>query len=72
MDGFGNHILSDQDPNNFILSTEAWGKMSLQSMGQYVDNVSMFGADLSDDEQAAKYRKSFVEYPLETLSKAQC
>jgi hypothetical protein len=24
-------------------------------MGQYVKNVSMFGADLSDDEQAAKY-----------------
>ncbi len=41
-------------------------------MGQYVENVSMFGADLTDNEQAAKYRKAFVEFPPEILSKAKC
>ena len=56
MDESGNRITSDQDPGpeNLGLSTLKWEEMGLQSMGQYMDNVSMFGADLSENEQATK------------------
>jgi hypothetical protein len=49
------------------MSSSDWEDIGLRSMVQYVESVSMFGADLSDDEQAAKYRKAFVEFPLELL-----
>ncbi len=67
MDKYGNRITSDQDPSseNLGLSTLKWEEMCLQSMGQYMENFSMFGADLCENEQASKYRKASVEFPPE-------
>ncbi len=47
--------MSDLIPTNLKMSSLDWEYIGLQSMGQSVENVSMLGADLSDDEQAAKY-----------------
>ncbi len=66
----GNKIISEIDPESLIVSSQQCEKIyGLQSMDEYVDNVSMYCADLSEDSQTAKSKQSFMDYPLEILSK---
>jgi hypothetical protein len=55
-DEYGNKIVSEIDPDTLIISTRKWEMLGFHSLGRKADNVSICGADLSEDGQAPKLR----------------
>ena len=66
-DDEGNKIISEIDPDYLNMSSEDWELQGLNSMGEHVDIVSMYGADLEDNQQTEKMKRAFLNYPPEIL-----
>ncbi len=47
MDDYGLRSMCDLDPLNLRMSSNMWGKRGLVPMGKFIDQTSMYGADLS-------------------------
>ncbi len=68
-DDEGNKIISEIDPEYLNMSSEDWKLLGLNSMGEHVDIVSMYGADLEDNQQTEKMKRAFLNYPLKFWDK---
>jgi hypothetical protein len=69
-DEFGNNIISTIEPESLRMSSKDWAAMGLPSMGEDVEQVNMYGADLQENAQSAKLFESFINYPQDILTKA--
>ena len=69
-DDHGTTIISELDPESLVMSSRDWENLGLPSMGEFCDNVSMYGANLEDQTQAERLKQAFVKFPQTLLSLA--
>ena len=67
-DDDGNIIISELDPDNLRMSSQDWESLGLPAMDEYCENVSMYGANLEDHQQAEKLKRAFVKFPPTLIS----
>jgi hypothetical protein len=64
-DEYGLRSMSDIDPVDLKMSSRQWELQGLVSSGKALDHVSMYGTDLSDEENAENMYQMFVNLPAE-------
>ena len=71
IDEHGNPSIIGVDPKTLTMSSKDWEtRLGLLPMGEYCEQVSMYGADLTDSKQAENSKQAFVDYPQEIFSLA--
>jgi hypothetical protein len=65
-DEYGLLSMSDIDPVD--LSSRRWELHGLMPSGKALDHVSMYGTDLSDEENAENMSQMFVNLPAEVIT----
>ncbi len=60
--------MSDIDPVDLRMSSRQWELQGLTPSGKALDHVSMYGTELSDEENAENMYKMFVNLPAEVIT----
>jgi hypothetical protein len=60
--------MSDIDPVDLRMSSRPWELQGLVPSGKALDRVSMYGIDLSDEENAENMYQMFVNLPAEVIT----
>jgi hypothetical protein len=60
--------MSDIDPVDLRMASRQWELQGLVSSGKALDHVSMYGTDLSDEENADNMYQMFVNLPAEVIT----
>ena len=60
--------MSDIDPVDLRTSSRQWELQGLVPLGKALDHVSMYGTDLSDEENAENMYWMFVNLPAEVIT----
>jgi hypothetical protein len=60
--------MSDIDPVDLRMSSRQWELQGPMSSNKALDHVSMYGTDLSDEENAENMYKLFVNLPAEVIT----
>jgi hypothetical protein len=60
--------MSDIDPVDLRMSSRQWELQGLVPSGRALDHVSMYGTDLSDEENAENMYQMFVNLPAEVIT----
>jgi hypothetical protein len=55
-------------PVNLRMSSSQWEKLGLLTSGKVLDHVSMYGTDLSNEENAESMMRMFVGLPAEVIT----
>ncbi len=66
-DEYGLRSMSDIDPVDLRMSSRQWELQGLVPSGKALDHVSMYGTDLSDEENAENLYQMFVNLPAEVI-----
>ena len=69
-DDDGNIIISEVDPESLNMSSQDWENLGLPPRGEFCENVSMYGANLEEHQQAEKLKRAFVKFPPSLISVA--
>jgi hypothetical protein len=67
-DEYGLQSMKDTDPMDLRMSSRQWELQGLMSLGKALDHVSMYGTDLSDEENAENMYQMFVNLPAEVIT----
>ncbi len=67
-DEYGLRPMLDIDPVIFRMSSRQWELQGLVPSGKELDHVSMYGTDLSDEENAENMYQMFVNLPAEVIT----
>ncbi len=67
-DEYGLQSMSDIDPVDLRMSSRQWELHGLVPSGKALDHVSMYGTDLSDEENAENMYQMFVNLPAEVIT----
>jgi hypothetical protein len=59
--------IQEIDPVNVIMSSRQWEKIGLIPSGKALDHASMYGTDLSDEENGEPMMRMFVGLPAEVI-----
>jgi hypothetical protein len=62
--------MQDIDPVDLRMSSEMWEKRGLVPIGKFIERPSLYGTDLSDDENAESIMKMFVNLPAEVITQS--
>ncbi len=60
--------MSDIDPVDLRMSSKQWELQGLVPSEKALDHVSMYGTDLSDEENAQNMYQMFVNLPAEVIT----
>jgi hypothetical protein len=60
--------MSNIDPVDLRMSSRPWELQGLTQLGKALDHVSMYGTDLSDEENAKNMYQMFVNHPAEVIT----
>ncbi len=60
--------MSDIDPVDLRMSSKQWELQGLAPSGRALDHVSMYGTDLSDEENAENMYQMFLNLPAEVIT----
>ncbi len=63
--------MSDIDPVDLRMSSRQWELQEIVPSGKALDHVSMYGTDLSDEENAENMYQMFVNHPAEVIQVTQ-
>jgi hypothetical protein len=64
----GLRSMSEIDPVDVRMSSRQWELQGLTPSGKALDHVSMYGTDLSDEENAENIYQMFVNLPAEVIT----
>jgi hypothetical protein len=67
-DEYGLRSISDIDPVDLKMSSRQWELQGLVPSGKALHHVSMYGTDLSDEENAENMYQMFVNLPAEVIT----
>ncbi len=67
-DEYGLRSMSDIDPVDLRMSSIQWELQGLVQSGKALDHLSMYGADLSDEENTENMYRMFVNLPAEVIT----
>jgi hypothetical protein len=67
-DEYGLRSMSDFDPADLRMSSRQWELQGLVPSGKALDHASMYGTDLSDEENAENMYQMFVNLPAEVIT----
>jgi hypothetical protein len=67
-DEYGLQSMSDIDLVALRMSSRPWELQGLVSWGKALDHVSMYGTDLSDEENTENMCRMFVNLPAEVIT----
>jgi hypothetical protein len=67
-DEYGLRSMSDIDPVDLRMSPREWELQVLVPSGEALDQVSMYGTDLPDEENAENMYQMFVNLPAEVIT----
>ncbi len=67
-DEYGLRSMSDIDPVDLRMSSRQWELQGLVPSGIALDHVSIYGTDLSDEENAENMYQMFVNLPAEVIT----
>ena len=67
-DEYGLRSMQEIDPVNLRMSSRQWEKQGLLPSGKALDHASMYGTDLSDEENAENMYQMFVNLPAEVIT----
>ncbi len=59
-DKYGFRSMEDIDPVDLRMSSKMWEKKELVPIGKMIEHTSIYGTDLSDDENAESMMKTFL------------
>jgi hypothetical protein len=65
---YGLRLMEDIFLVDLRMSCKMWEKRGLVPMGKIIDYTSLYGTDLSDDENAVSMLKMFVGLPAEVIT----
>ena len=68
MDEYGLRSMENIDPRDLRMSSNASEKKGLMSSGKTIEHASMYGTDLSDEENAESMMRMFVGIPTEVIT----
>ncbi len=68
-DEYGLRSMTDIDPADLRMSSRQWELQGLVPSGKALDHVSMYGTDLSDEDDAENMYQMFVNLPAEVITK---
>ncbi len=60
--------MTEIDPADLRMSSRQWELQGLMPSGEGLDHVSMYGTDLSDEENAENMYQMFVNLPAEGIT----
>jgi hypothetical protein len=60
MDEYGLRSMENIDPVDLSLSSNIWENQGLVPMGKAIEHASLYGTEISDDENAESMMKMFV------------
>jgi hypothetical protein len=60
--------MQEIDPVNLRMSSRQWEKLGLLPSGKALDHASMYGTDLSDEENAESMIRMFMGLPAEVIT----
>jgi hypothetical protein len=67
-DEYGLRSMSDIDPVDLRMSSRPWELQGLTPSGNALDHVSMYGTDLSEEENAVNMYQMFVNLQAEVIA----
>ena len=67
-DEYGLRSMTDIDPADLRMSSSQWELQGLVPQGKALDHVSMYGTDLSDEENAESMYQMLVNLPAEVIT----
>ncbi len=67
-DEYGLRSMSDIDPVDLRMSSRQWELQGLTPSGKALDHVSMYGTDLSGEENTENMYRMFVNLPAEVIT----
>ncbi len=67
-DKYGLRSMTDIDPMDLRMSSRQWELQGLIPSGKALDHESMYGTDLSDEENAENMYQMFVNLPAEVIT----
>jgi hypothetical protein len=67
-DESGLRSTSNNDPKDVIMSSKMWEKHRIVSMGRFIEHTSIYGTNVSDDENAESMMKTFVNLSAEVMT----
>ncbi len=67
-DEYGLQSMSDIDPVDLRMSSRQWEYHGLVPSGKALDHVSIYGTDLSGEENTENMYRMFVKLPAEVIT----
>jgi hypothetical protein len=67
-DEYGLRSMPDIDPVDLRMASRQWELQGLTPSGKAPDHVSMYGTDLSDEENAENMYRMFLNLPAEVIT----
>ncbi len=64
----GFRSIENIDPEDLRMSSRMWEKRGLVAMGKTLEHTSLYGTDLSDDENAESMMKMFLNLPAKVIT----
>jgi hypothetical protein len=69
-DEFGFRSVDNIDPEDLRITSKMWEKRGLVAMGKTLEHTSLYGNDLSDNENAESMIEMFLNLPAKVIT--QC
>jgi hypothetical protein len=67
-DEYGLRSMQEIDPVNLRMASRQWDKLGLLPSGKVLDHASMYGTDLSNEENAGSMMRMFLGLPAEIIT----